>query len=149
MEEVWKDVEGYEGYYQVSNMGRVRSLDIIDTNGHKHKGKILSLCKVDKYYGVYLYKQKHRETHLIHRLVAEAFIPNPNNYPEVGHKDERNLKNSNTCNNRVDNLEWTTSKDNCNMPQRKERLSKINQGNVRGKNANAKKLYVIIKCLNV
>lgn len=138
MEEIWKDVAGYEGYYQVSNLGRVRSLDIIDTNGHKHKGRILNNCIIDKYYGVYLYKNTKRKTFLIHRLVAQAFLPNPNNLPEVGHKDEQNLKNSGCCNNCVDNLEWNSSKDNANMPNRKKRLSISNQNKCYGLNSNAK-----------
>lgn len=140
MNEIWKDVVGYEGYYQVSNLGRVRSLDIIDINGRRHKGKILKNCIIDKYYGVYLCKNGERKTHLIHRLVAQAFLPNPNNLKEVGHKDEKNLGNSNECNNQIDNLEWTTTKDNANMPHRKKRLSEKNKGRFYGLNCNAKSI---------
>lgn len=100
MEEIWKDIEGYEGLYQVSNMGRVRSLrrNIIlkskrETN--EYERVVLSTNNIPKLYS-------------IHRLVAMAFIPNPNNYPIVNHKDE------DRTNNRVDNLEWCTQKYNVN-----------------------------------
>lgn len=93
MEEIWKDIEGYEGLYQVSNMGRVKSLknDII-----------LKPYILRGYEKVLLYKNKKRKHFQIHRLVAMAFIPNPDNKPQVNHKDE------NKTNNCVDNLEWCT-----------------------------------------
>ena len=65
---------------------------------------------------------------MVHRLVAEAFIPNPNNLPQVGHKDEKNFKTSNECNNNVDNLEWTTAKENSNMPTHIKNMSGKNNG---------------------
>ena len=102
MEEIWKDVVGHEGLCQVSNLGRVRTLPYeypwrgtIRTN----KGKILKPYSVRNNY-----KQvdiRHRAFY-VHRLVAEAFIPNPNHYRFVNHKDE------NPCNNAADNLEWCT-----------------------------------------
>ena len=100
MEEIWKDIEGYEGLYQVSNMGRVRSLrrNIILKNkieSNRYERVVLSTNNIPKGYSV-------------HRLVANAFIPNPNNYPIVNHKDE------NRTNNCVDNLEWCTQKYNVN-----------------------------------
>ena len=99
MEEIWKDIEGYEGLYQVSNLGRVKSLrrNIILRQGITRNG----------YEIVNLYKNKSKYF-LIHRLVANVFIPNPNNYPIVNHKDENKL------NNCVDNLEWCTQKYNIN-----------------------------------
>lgn len=100
MEEVWKDIEGYEGYYQVSNLGRVKGIKII--NQYK-KERLLSQYLNNKgrgYYKVWLYKDKKRKMHYVHRLVAKAFLPNPNNYPDINHKDE------NSRNNQVDNLEW-------------------------------------------
>ena len=99
MEEIWKDIEGYEGLYQISTMGRVKSLrrNIIlrqgITNGYERV--VLSTNNIPKGYS-------------IHRLVANAFIPNPDNLPQVNHKDE------NKANNRVDNLEWCTQKYNVN-----------------------------------
>ena len=112
--EIWKDIEGYEGLYQVSNLGRVRSLDFEweAFNGKaickfKNKGKILKGNKT----GVkrnYLAVNLQHHTIKIHRLVAKAFVPNPCNYPEVNHID------GNTFNNRADNLEWVTGSQNVN-----------------------------------
>lgn len=104
--EIWKDVVGYEGFYQVSNEGNVRSVDrhVICKNSIRfYKGKQLSICEDDKgYYRVLLaVAGKHRSCQ-IHRLVAEAFLPNPEQLKEVNHKDE------NPSNNHVDNLEWCT-----------------------------------------
>lgn len=103
MEEVWKDIVGYEGLYQISNLGRVKSLERIikRKNGiNQHfKEKILS-----KWTGEYVFtnlsKNGKGKTYSIHNLVAKAFIPNPNNLPCVNHKDE------NKHNNNVSNLEW-------------------------------------------
>lgn len=105
-EEVWKDIIGFEGRYQVSNLGSVRSLNY----WRRGYSKILSLGKeVYGYLYVTLYSGKCQQHHKkVHRLVAEAFIPNPDNLPEVNHKDE------NKQNNRVENLEWCTSKYNIN-----------------------------------
>lgn len=106
MNEVWKDVVGYEGLYQVSNLGRVQSL------GHDnwHKGRILKphLDGKGNYFMVGLSKDKHTKHKLVHRLVAETFIPNPENLPQVNHKDE------NKQNNIVENLEWCTNEYNIN-----------------------------------
>lgn len=108
-QEIWKDITGYEGLYQVSNLGRVKSFKT------QH---ILSPCIGSTgYWMVSLSKCGKTKTWKIHRLVAIAFIPNPNNRKEVGHKDENPL---NSC---VDNLEWVTTKENCNMPLHKRRLS--------------------------
>lgn len=100
MKEVWKDIEDYEGLYQVSNHGRIRSL------GHDtwHTGRILKphLDGKGNYYVICLHKNKTLKHCLVHRLVAQAFIPNPNNLPCVNHKDEVKT------NNRADNLEFCT-----------------------------------------
>lgn len=122
MEEIWKDIENYEGLYQVSNLGKVRAYPNI-----KHSEfKILKQAIVSGYYIVCLRKNNKSKNFRVHRLVAEAFIPNPNNYPMVGHKDENNFKTGNGCNNCVDNLEWCTFKHNSNMPKYKERMSGSN-----------------------
>lgn len=110
MDEIWHDIEGYKGLYQVSNKGRVKSLkwgkERILRPGINSSGYLLvKLCKN----GVGLYK-------FIHRLVAQAFIPNPENKPQVNHKDENKL------NNCVDNLEWSTAKENSNYGSRNERV---------------------------
>lgn len=123
MTEVWKDVVGFEGYYQVSNMGRCRSLDRIvpcKKNGErKIKGHIMRLHKnsTNDYLCVGLCKNSKYTQMLVHRMVAIAFLNNPNNLPEVNHKDE------NPKNNCVNNLEWCTSKYNANYGTRKDRLS--------------------------
>lgn len=103
--EEWKDIKGYEGLYQISNFGRVKSL--IGWNGKKYisREKILKVSRqgINKTYCRYkvdLIKDGKRKNFKVHRLVAEAFIPNPNNYKEVNHKD------SNPLNNCVYNLEW-------------------------------------------
>ena len=90
------------GLYQVSNLGRVKSLE--NRSNHK-KEKILASHIRNQYYGVALYRDSN---YTIHRLVAEAFIPNPDNLPEVNHKDENKL------NNCADNLEWCDKKYNIN-----------------------------------
>lgn len=108
IEEIWKDIEGYEGTHQVSNFGRVRSLDRTDTIGRKIKGKIMKQqSNKDGYLNVTI-KSGTKKTFLVHRLVATAFIPNTQNYLEINHKDV------NVKNNRADNLEWCDRVYNCN-----------------------------------
>lgn len=121
--EEWKDVVGYEGLYQVSNLGRIRSLNRLCKSGrgyviHKLSGKIMSL-KVHKkgYLEVSLSLNGKRRMHKVHRLVAIAFIENPQSLKEVNHKDE------NTKNNSVENLEWCSSKYNANYGSRNKRTS--------------------------
>ncbi|MDD5363601.1 MAG: NUMOD4 motif-containing HNH endonuclease [Ignavibacteria bacterium] len=98
--EIWKDIPDYEGIYKASNLGNIKSLK-------NKKEKILSPAINDKgYYKVVLYKNKIKKTKLGHRLVAIAFIPNPENKPEVNHKD------GNPLNNNIDNLEWNTKLEN-------------------------------------
>lgn len=113
MEEIWKEIPGFEGLYEVSNIGRVRSLDrfVIDayySKGHIQKGRIHknTLSKAGYYTTSLTDKNKIKKHYYIHRLVASAFIPNPNNYPVINHIDE------NPRNNSVDNLEWCTQKHN-------------------------------------
>ena len=110
-EEVWKDISGFEGYYQVSNKGRVRSLDRkvwSEKRGafYSHKGKVLKLTESRGYLHITLRKNYKPITMQVHRLVAEAFIPNPKNLEYINHKDE------NKNNNRLENLEWCTPKYN-------------------------------------
>ena len=109
--EIWKDIEGYVGLYQVSNLGRVRSLDrtIVYKEGKKHfyKGQILKQCRNKKgYLRVPLSTNDMRKTVIVHRLVATAFIPNPLSLPQVNHKD------GNKANNSALNLEWVTGSEN-------------------------------------
>lgn len=119
-EEKWRDIKGYEGLYQVSNYGRIKSF--------KHK-KIRILKTVINKYGyerVILCKNNQNKNFSVHRLVAIAFIHNPNNYPQVNHKDE------NKSNNYVDNLEWCTRSYNCCYGNRNKKIAEkmkiINKG---------------------
>jgi len=105
--EEWRAVPGYEGYYEVSSLGNVRSLDrsVTTRNGVTKliRGKTLTQVRYngkDNYVGVVFCKEGVKAKYSVHRLVALAFIPNPNNLPEINHKDE------NKQNNAVENLEW-------------------------------------------
>lgn len=109
--EVWKDVKGYEGFYQVSNKGRVKSLarTIVRSDGQYKsiKEKILKSGTSSKgYQQINLCRNGKQKTMKIHRLVAEAYIPNSKNKPEVNHKD------GDKSNNVISNLEWVTPKEN-------------------------------------
>lgn len=117
--EIWKDIEGFEGLYQVSNMGRVRSLDRKDKMGRSLKEKVLADKHNNRgYHTIALRRDGNTEYRLIHRLVAKAFLDNPNNWPEVNHKDEDKV------NNAASNLEWCSSKYNANFGTRNERVAK-------------------------
>lgn len=104
MQEIWKDIPGYEGKYQISNFGNVMSLHFRSSN----KKKILKPIKKNNYgyLQVNLSKNGKHKITMIHRLVAKAFIPNPENKPVINHLD------SNPSNNRADNLEWCTQQEN-------------------------------------
>ena len=111
MTEIWKDIQGYEGFYQISNLGNVKSLERVIDKGNgilqHRKERIMNKREsVDGYYVAKLNVNKKSTSIAIHILVARHFIDNPNNYPEVNHKD------CNRKNNQVDNLEWCTHQQN-------------------------------------
>jgi hypothetical protein len=103
MQEIWKDIKGYEGMYQVSNLGRVKSLK---RKGRRRDTIMKGVVGNRGYRIIVLRNNKHRQQIVAHRLAAIAFIPNPENKKEVNHKDFDKL------NNHVDNLEWCTPKEN-------------------------------------
>lgn len=113
-EEIWKDIEGYEGLYQVSNIGRVKSLNYNRTG----EEKILKLCKVRGYLYVGLCKDGKNKSLKVHRLVATAFIPNPENKPNIDHI------NTIRTDNRVENLHWVTQRENVNNPITMSKISR-------------------------
>lgn len=115
MKEVWKDIVGYEGLYQVSNLGRIKSLERYVQNHDAvqfHEEQIKCACERKRkdgnqgYLVLQLYKNNKPKNCYVHRLVAEAFIPNPKNKPTVNHI------NGNKHDNRAENLEWSTYKEN-------------------------------------
>jgi hypothetical protein len=112
MDEIWKDIKGHEGLYQVSNLGRVKSLkrEVFHRKGNLNiKERILkphkSGLKNNIYYDVFLSNQVIKQIK-IHRLVAETFLGNPDKKEQINHVD------GNKLNNNVDNLEWVTAKEN-------------------------------------
>jgi len=122
VKEEWKDIKGYEGLYQISNLGNVKSLSrkVKHYMGGEKKcnEKILSPdINHHGYCRVTLFNKNKRRRIAVHRLVAEAFVENPNGYPEINHKDENPL--NNTCS----NLEWCTKGYNINYGTRNERAS--------------------------
>lgn len=112
--EIWKPVVEYEGLYEVSNLGNVYS--------YKSDRNLKQSKDSNGYIRISLYKDGKATGTLVHRLVAEAFIPNPNNYPIINHKDE------NPSNNDVENLEWCTYEYNNNYGTRNKRISEANKG---------------------
>lgn len=137
--EEWRDVKGYEDLYQVSNLGRVKSLK--DNHGN-YREKILKPGNSGRgYLQVVLSKEGESKSFLVHRLVTQAFLDNPNNYTQVNHKDE------NPRNNRVNNLEWCDRKYNINYGTSTQRASeKISQSHsdYKGsKNPRARKVQCI------
>ena len=127
--EVWKDVVGYEGLYKVSDKGRVYSVERISSQGKECGGLTLKLRHdKDGYSQISLCKNGKSKTKKVHRLVAGAFLPNPNGLPQVNHRDE--VKD----NNNVENLEWCDSKYNNNHGTRNERVTQARSKKVKATN---------------
>ena len=129
--EIWKDIEGFEGLYQVSNMGRVKSLERIKWNGRDY-------CKIPErirkpqnngngYLYVMLWKDGKGKKYLVHRLVASVFCENPHGYTEVNHLDECK---TNNC---ADNLEWCSRQYNLTYNGRAKKVGKKAGEKLRGR----------------
>ena len=130
MKEIWRDIKDYEGLYQVSNFGRVRSLPRMTASGMRG-GKVLKLGKdKDGYLLIAISKNGKLKTFKVHRLVAEAFIPNPDSLPQVNHKDENPSNNfvfireDGSADFAKSNLEWCNCKYNNNYGTHNERMAK-------------------------
>lgn len=141
MEEIWKDIPEYEGLYQVSNLGRVKALPKYCFNGSVDwlmGERILKPLEIHIYVYVCLYKDKKYRRRSIHQLVAEAFIPNPENKPDIDHI------NTIRADNRAKNLRWVTKSENMNNPLTRIRLSESKKGNPqpKGKNNNRSRLIL-------
>ena len=110
MKEIWRDIPGFEGLYQASNLGEIKSLEKEVWNAHQmiaRPEKILKPFSDKKgYLRVKLYKSGRNYTKKIHRLIAQTFLSNPDNKPEVNHED------GNKSNNKVNNLSWATTEEN-------------------------------------
>lgn len=128
MEEKWKPIQNYEGLYLISNLGNVYSI--------KKKRIIRKLCTSAGYYQAELWKDGVPKWFLISRLVANEFIPNPNNLPYVNHKDE------NPLNNAAINLEWCDHKYNLNYGTTGIRMSKSHMGKHNGSHTNHNKVWI-------
>lgn len=120
MKEIWKDIQGYEGLYQISNLGRVKSLNFNNTRKEKIMKPLLSN---NGYLRVSLSNKMKKKKYFIHRLVAQEFIPNPNNLSEINHINEIKTDNS------VKNLEYCTSQYNHDFSQSKSVLQYDLEGN--------------------
>lgn len=127
--EIWKDIQGYEDYYQVSNLGRVKSLE----RKFSSSEKILKLLySIDGYPRICLRKDKKNKYYFVHRLVALAFIPNPENKSQIDHI------NTIKTDNRVENLHWVSASENMHNPLTRLQLSKSSTGKKMSKEAREK-----------
>ena len=153
MTEIWKPIKNFEEFYEISNLGRVKKKERTYTN---NLGYIVTFPEVIsngyfdgiKYKYFTLYKDGVRKNIKIHRLVAEAFIPNPENLPQINHKDE------NPFNNSVENLEWCTAEYNINYGERNKKSSetKLSKGykwNETQRLSNQKRVRKLDKDLNI
>ena len=132
--EIWKDVVGCEGRYLISNRGRIISLSkMVERSGYRSYARPIKLLSIHKDRNGYLGNNNIKgKTSLIHRLVAEAFIPNPNDYKEIDHIDG----NPSNCN--VENLRWCTSSMNQRNPITIKRMSESMKGRFNEKNGKSK-----------
>ena len=146
MEEIWKDIPEYEGLYKINNIGEIRRYSTYNNYDKRIPEYHNVKAHIDKcgYYRVILSKNNKIKNYLVHRLVAKAFIPNPNNLPQVNHKDENNSAN---------NLEWCTRSYNCQYGTRTKRIANkmkiINKGKHFSKQTEFKKGQNTKKIINI
>ena len=129
MREIWKDIKDYEGLYQVSNLGRIKSLNY----NHTGKEKVMKPYKTKKgYFYIHLCKNVEKKLFLVHRLVAETFLPNPDNLPQVNHKIEGKegksinmviFNEDGSVNEEKSTIEWCTQEYNHNYGTINERIA--------------------------
>lgn len=126
MQEVWKDIKDFEGLYVVSNTGKVKSMErfVMNNGGLQHRHERILKSNITKfgYKTVILCKEGKTYPKSVHRLVAEAFIPNPDNKPNVDHID------TNPSNNNVDNLRWVTQQENARNSLTRKHISNSKKG---------------------
>ncbi len=137
MDKIWKPIEGYDGKYMVSNLGEVKAMWRSNQYGITYKEHILSSYLNANYYRVGLSNDGKRRNEYVHRLVAQAFLPNPDNLPQVNHKDENTTNNfvfinpDGTVDHEKSNLEWCTASYNSQygtvVKRRKEALPSFNK----------------------
>lgn len=126
MQEYWKDIRGYEGAYQISNLGRVRRIKVVRRGKFRYQvEQVLNCSSNGRYHNVTLGGRGGRRQY-IHRLVALHFIPLPQGKTEEGMEVDH--INGNPLDNRVENLRWCTPKENCNFPNHLRNLSKGTKG---------------------
>jgi hypothetical protein len=148
--ERWKDVKGFEGLYQVSNLGRVKSLSRKSKNAGSYNGYVTIKERIMKqtinrlgYHVITLFKDGNRNFKIVHRLVAESFIENPKNYKEVNHKD------LDKSNNNALNLEWCNREQNINHFYNSKVTSSKYKGVSYQKDRNKWLAYVVLNKVRV
>lgn len=135
--EIWKPIKDYEGYYEVSNLGRIKSLERVDCKGQSRKEKIKKHGNdKDGYKLTTLCKDRVKTNFRVHRLVALHFVPNPNNKPFINHKD------NNPANNLFSNLEWCTAKENTEYCRNQLRHPEFGENHKDAKLTNAQALQI-------
>ena len=145
MKEIWKDIEGYEGLYQVSNFGKVRSLDRYNSRGCWIKGCILEPTNCKGYLQIVLFLNGQKSYYYIHKIVAKAFLPNPDNKPEIDHINTDRTDNTvwlnedGSINYDKTNLRWVSHKENMNNPLTRKKQSTRLKGKI-GHNTPASKI---------